>query len=38
MKLQDWQKQILKMTEGEKLAPIFKPKDKKDERRSRKKP
>ena len=26
MKLQDWQKQVLKMTEGQELARIFKPK------------
>jgi len=28
MKLQDWQKQILKMTGGQELAPLFKPKKK----------
>lgn len=26
--MQDWQKQILKMTEGEELAPVFKTKKK----------
>ena len=26
--LQDWQKQILKMTEGQELAPLFRPKKK----------
>ncbi len=28
MKLQDWQKKILEMTEGQELAPLFKPKKK----------
>ena len=33
MKLQDWQKQILKMTQSIELATIFKPKDKKESKK-----